>query len=55
MAKKKAPPGIGKFRKLTRLLVQVPKAEVEAIEAARASASGVRKSRESQIHLCPVK
>ena len=35
MTKKKKPTGFGKFDKLTRLLVQVPKAEVEEREAAR--------------------
>lgn len=35
MAKKKKPTGFGKFDKLARLLVQVPKAEVDEREAAR--------------------
>lgn len=35
MTKKKNPAGFGKFDRLTRLLVQVPKAEVKAREAAR--------------------
>lgn len=35
VAKKKKPTGFGKFNALARLLVQVPKAEVDEREAAR--------------------
>ena len=35
MAKKKKPTGFGKFSALAKLLVQVPKADVDAIEASR--------------------
>lgn len=35
MAKASKPAGFGKFKALAKLLVQVPKAEVDAREAAR--------------------
>jgi hypothetical protein len=35
MAKASKPVGFGKFKALTKLLVQVPKSEVEEVEAAR--------------------
>lgn len=35
MAKKKKPTGFGKFSALAKLLVQVPKADVDAVEASR--------------------